>query len=404
MSFWYCGSILVLSTRDFRFTKSDHPGNGYWGNTSDYLKNYHTQKDRYQRRSSELARLIRLQRMQCGTLGRGFESHQCIDIYVDQKGLDYLTGYQEVNRCYKRRESEESIVCSRGSTQVRDPLWLSIPGRSHQKSKQGYHWPHKKDLRPPKIIYKQKCIPIGCVPPAAVAAPGGLHQAHPPRIDTPTEIRHPQEQTPPSKHPPSRCPPGTATLPEQTPPLGSSQPPGADTPWEQIPPKQMPPRNSHPPRADTPLGEQPTPGSRHPLGADTPQADAPQEQPPSQSRHPPWGAATPGSSHPREQTPPGSRHPPGADPPVNRFTDACENITLPRLVLLQPATKLRQGNVFTPVCDSVHRRVSVQGSLCPGGSLSRGVSVGESLSTVVSVQGVSVQGVSVWGISVHGGL
>ena len=37
---------------------------------------------------------------------------------------------------------------------------------------------------------------------------------------------------------------------------------------------------------------------------------------------------------------------------------------------LPPATQLRQGNVFTPVCDSVHRGGSVQeGGLCPGGSL-----------------------------------
>ena len=45
--------------------------------------------------------------------------------------------------------------------------------------------------------------------------------------------------------------------------------------------------------------------------------------------------------------------------------------------LLPPATKLQQGNVFTSVCDSVHRGVSIQ-----EGSLSEGV----------SVQGVSVQG------------
>ena len=44
-----------------------------------------------------------------------------------------------------------------------------------------------------------------------------------------------------------------------------------------------------------------------------------------------------------------------------------------------------QGNVFRSVCHSV------QGGLCPGGSLSRGVSVQEeSLSRGVSVQGVSV--------------
>ena len=57
---------------------------------------------------------------------------------------------------------------------------------------------------------------------------------------------------------------------------------------------------------------------------------------------------------------------------------------------LPPATKLRQGNVFTPVCHSVHRgEVSVQGGLCLGGSLSREV---------------SFQGVSVLGVSVQGGL
>ena len=57
--------------------------------------------------------------------------------------------------------------------------------------------------------------------------------------------------------------------------------------------------------------------------------------------------------------------------------------------LLPPATKLWQGNVFTPVCHSVHGGVSVP--VCTtghmiGGSLSRGVSVqGGSLSRGVSV-------------------
>ena len=82
-------------------------------------------------------------------------------------------------------------------------------------------------------------------------------------------------------------------------------------------------------------------------------------------------------------------------------------------VLLPPTTKLRQSNVFAHVCDSVHRGVSVQGSLSPGGlcpgprgplsrsrgslSRSRGVSVqgslclgalcpGRSLSRGISVQ------------------
>ena len=96
------------------------------------------------------------------------------------------------------------------------------------------------------------------------------------------------------------------------------------------------------------------------------------------------------------------------------------------MYLLPRATKLREGYVFTGLCDSVHvggglsvpacttghmtRGFSVQGGvsvwgrgslslggLCPGWgqSLSQGVSVGR-----VSVQGISVQGVSVQGVSV----
>ena len=47
--------------------------------------------------------------------------------------------------------------------------------------------------------------------------------------------------------------------------------------------------------------------------------------------------------------------------------------------LYRPQTKLREGDVFTPVCDSVHRGISVQGSL--SGDLSPGI----------SLEGVSVQ-------------
>ena len=49
---------------------------------------------------------------------------------------------------------------------------------------------------------------------------------------------------------------------------------------------------------------------------------------------------------------------------------------------LPPTTKLRQCNVFTPVCDSVH------GGLCPGGSLSRR---GFSVRGYLSGGGVCVQ-------------
>ena len=50
-------------------------------------------------------------------------------------------------------------------------------------------------------------------------------------------------------------------------------------------------------------------------------------------------------------------------------------VSLPFL-FFPPATKSLEGNVFTPVCDSVHRGGSLsRGGLCPGGgSLSRGVS------------------------------
>ena len=74
--------------------------------------------------------------------------------------------------------------------------------------------------------------------------------------------------------------------------------------------------------------------------------------------------------------------------------------------------KLRQGNVFTPVCDSVHKGVSVQGGVSVGGvSVRRSLSRG-SLSRRVSVQGSRSlsrslsRGVSVpvQGVSVQGGL
>ena len=53
-------------------------------------------------------------------------------------------------------------------------------------------------------------------------------------------------------------------------------------------------------------------------------------------------------------------------------------------IYYHPQTKLREGNVFTPVCDSVHRGSSIQGGLCLGWSLSKGG--GGSLSRGVSVR------------------
>ena len=64
---------------------------------------------------------------------------------------------------------------------------------------------------------KQECIPVGCVPPAAVVIPGGLHQA-PPGADP--QSRPPQEQAPPWEQ-----------APQSRYQLGAGTPLGADPPW-----------------------------------------------------------------------------------------------------------------------------------------------------------------------------
>ena len=66
----------------------------------------------------------------------------------------------------------------------------------------------------------------------------------------------------------------------------------------------------------------------------------------------------------------------------------CRENTARVAEFLPPATKLQQGNVFTPICDSVHGGGG--GGLCPSmhhRSHDQGVSVGG----VVSIQGVSVR-------------
>ena len=75
---------------------------------------------------------------------------------------------------------------------------------------------------PPEEIFELECIPVGCVPPAAVAVGGRcLHQAPP------------GGSTPRRKHPPRRSPP-----------------------WEEAPPPggSTHPRRKHPPEGSTPLG------------------------------------------------------------------------------------------------------------------------------------------------------
>ena len=86
---------------------------------------------------------------------------------------------------------------------------------------------------------------------------------------------------------------------------------------------------------------------------------------------------------------------------------------------LPPATKLRQGNVFTPVCHSIHRGglcpsmhheghhdqgVSVQGGLCLGRSLSWGFLSRGSLSGGLCTGGLCVGGSLPGGLCTWGSL
>ena len=86
-----------------------------------------------------------------------------------------------------------------------------------------------------EIFVQQECIPVGCVPSAAVVvSPGGSASVHA-GIPTPLDQAPPQEQTPPSSRPPPRdqAPPGPGTTP-------GAHPPGADLRQEQIPRKHVP--------------------------------------------------------------------------------------------------------------------------------------------------------------------
>ena len=91
------------------------------------------------------------------------------------------------------------------------------------------------------FIWQQECIPVGCVPPAAVAVrgEGGLHQAAPPGPGTPA-IRH--------THPQDQAPPRTRDTP----------------PWD-----KAPPGTRHPLRPGTPSDQAP-PQTRHPWDPQAP--------------------------------------------------------------------------------------------------------------------------------------
>ena len=63
---------------------------------------------------------------------------------------------------------------------------------------------------------------------------------------------------------------------------------------------------------------------------------------------------------------------------------------------LPPAMKLRQGKVFTPVCDSVHGGVSVQGGLCPGVSVQGGLCQGNPSYGFVREVSIPLECILVW--------
>ena len=97
---------------------------------------------------------------------------------------------------------------------VSPPPLLSVNGPLRFKENQLLHEPimnvrrkERKRGRMTDRMDEQECIPVGCVPPTAVAVGGGLHHA-PPREQTtpdqaPPQTGTPREQTPPrSRHSP----------------------------------------------------------------------------------------------------------------------------------------------------------------------------------------------------------
>ena len=77
-------------------------------------------------------------------------------------------------------------------------------------------WTHHREFR-----IKQGCIPVGCVPPAAVAVGrrGGLHNEPPGTMHLPLDHAPPGPCTPPkTMHPPGPC------TPSPTPPVDRHTP------------------------------------------------------------------------------------------------------------------------------------------------------------------------------------
>ena len=85
--------------------------------------------------------------------------HQCLRTCVKVRKSKRLSRHADlytVGRCRTRGESEESVVRRQGSTQARESTLALKPKADVTRSpKQGYQWPHEKDLCPPKIFLKK---------------------------------------------------------------------------------------------------------------------------------------------------------------------------------------------------------------------------------------------------------
>ena len=97
---------------------------------------------------------------------------------------------------------------------------------------------------------KQECIPVGCVPPAAVADGGGVSTRHPPDQPLPPDQALQEQTHHPRAGPPRPGTPQTRPSPEQAPlPLGADTLPGPGPPPDQGPPGpgNVPPVDRHTP-------------------------------------------------------------------------------------------------------------------------------------------------------------
>ena len=131
--------------------------------------------------------------------------------------------------------------------------------------------------------FKQECIPVGCVPPVALAIPGG------------SSTRPPWTRPPRSRHPPG------------------PDPLGQGTPWSRHP------QSKHPP-----------PGSRHPLVL--PGSDPRDKVPPWSQAPPPLRAGTPRTRHPRDKAFPQDQTPSYQTPLLTESQTSVKILPCPNFV------------------------------------------------------------------------